>query len=262
MSFSRVNEFGRSRSLSLPTQNLSSYSQKRGRNNPNSVRVFAEGEDSEATSLLRADEIENCRQVYFRYYDPKYGRISLWQLRKALKDLEIQPAEEELFKIIQTIEESENMLYHQQQQYHGLISPTSSSYNNGGTTSRLSKSLVTGESHFQKFLNKGSTVERTGTIDFEQFLAIVVNQRKQDRPIHDNDTLSAFVAMGGNSDRTGAIQTEKLTAACEEFGLTIDIDSLIKEVDDDGNGTVDFDEFTMMMRSNKSDGDDEDNEIE
>ena len=69
--------------------------------------------------------------------------------------------------------------------------------------------------------------------------------------------MSAFVAMGGNSDRTGAIQTEKLTAACQEFGLTIDIDALIREVDDDGNGTVDFDEFTMMMSTSKFEEDDD-----
>ena len=67
--------------------------------------------------------------------------------------------------------------------------------------------------------------------------------------------------MGGNSDRTGAIQTDKLTAACQEFGLTIDINALIREVDDDGNGTVDFDEFTMMMSTNKyGEEDDEYNE--
>ena len=70
--------------------------------------------------------------------------------------------------------------------------------------------------------------------------------------------VSAFVAMGGNSDRTGAIQTDKLTKACQEFGLTIDIDALIREVDDDGNGTVDFDEFTMMMSANKYGEEDDD----
>jgi hypothetical protein len=38
-----------------------------------------------------------------------------------------------------------------------------------------------------------------------------------------------------------------LRKACFEFGLTIDIDALISEIDFDNNGFIDFDEFTALI---------------
>jgi Ca2+-binding EF-hand superfamily protein len=62
----------------------------------------------------------------------------------------------------------------------------------------------------------------------------------------DVDTLRAFVALGGGGDRTGDISTEDLRQTCKHFQLTIDIDAMIKEVDEDGSGTVDYSEFQSM----------------
>ena len=36
--------------------------------------------------------------------------------------------------------------------------------------------------------------------------------------------MDAFIALGGNADRTGEISTEKLRAIIKDFGLPIDID--------------------------------------
>ena len=36
--------------------------------------------------------------------------------------------------------------------------------------------------------------------------------------------VDAFIALGGNADKTGEISTEKLRGIVKEFGLTIDID--------------------------------------
>lgn len=36
-------------------------------------------------------------------------------------------------------------------------------------------------------------------------------------------TVDAFVALGGNEDKTGEISVEKLKMVINEFGLTIDI---------------------------------------
>ena len=36
--------------------------------------------------------------------------------------------------------------------------------------------------------------------------------------------VDAFIALGGNSDKSGEISTEKLRAIIKDFGLTIDID--------------------------------------
>ena len=118
-------------------------------------------EDDETSNLLRTDEINNCRQIFKKYQSSvNFGRISLWDLRKALRELEIQPAEDELFKIIESIQEQE-------------MKP-------------VSPSAFPHDIQVKKL--PLFTLQKTGTIDFEQFLSIVVSQKKQDRPIHDNET--------------------------------------------------------------------------
>ncbi|KAF0983136.1 hypothetical protein FDP41_011114 [Naegleria fowleri] len=102
-------------------------------------------------------------------------------------------------------------------------------------------------------------------VTIQELVNLIENQKKQDRPVHDNETVSAFVAMGGNFDRTGVISTEKLKGAVMEFGFTVDIEGIIRDVDDDGNGTVDFDEFCQMINMKGAEeelDDDEDEEKE
>ena len=54
----------------------------------------------------------------------------------------------------------------------------------------------------------------------------------------EGDTVLAFVALGGQPDKGGVISAERLRATCKEFGLTIDIDGLIKQYDADGSGEI------------------------
>ena len=61
----------------------------------------------------------------------------------------------------------------------------------------------------------------------------------------DSDTVEAFVALGGNPDRSGEISTDKLRAVIQEFQLTIDIDKLIADTDKDGSGQIDYEEFKV-----------------
>eukprot|EP00759_Apiculatamorpha_spiralis_P047553 PhF_6_TR43160/c0_g1_i3/m.66096 len=63
----------------------------------------------------------------------------------------------------------------------------------------------------------------------------------------DRDTVDAFVATGGNRDKTGIVQGQLLSQRCKEFQLTIDIDRLLSEIDEDGNGTVDYHEFETLL---------------
>ena len=89
--------------------------------------------------------------------------------------------------------------------------------------------------------------DNSGEIEFSEFLRVIENQHENDAAKNDeSDTIQAFIALGGNEDKTGTISTEKLTAVCTEFGLTIDINALIKEFDADGSGEVDYDEFKDM----------------
>ncbi len=55
--------------------------------------------------------------------------------------------------------------------------------------------------------------------------------------------------MGGLGDKTGEISTGLLRSTIVQFGLTIDIDQLIKETDLDGSGFIDYEEFKFMLKS-------------
>ena len=83
-------------------------------------------------------------------------------------------------------------------------------------------------------------VHNKGLIEFEYVLRIF--QKKRQAEVYgenDQDTLDAYVAIGGPSDKSGHIQGELLVKIIkEEFDLPIDIEQLIREVDDSGNGEI------------------------
>ena len=98
--------------------------------------------------------------------------------------------------------------------------------------------------------------------------------------------MDAFIALGGSADKTGNVSADKLRTIIKDFGLTIDIDRLIREVspgtasfcpaliwpsdrcllcdraltramrvvrpaqvDTDHSGLIDYQEFAVMMKS-------------
>mmetsp|Transcript_13119 Transcript_13119/g.31022 ORF Transcript_13119/g.31022 Transcript_13119/m.31022 type:complete len:148 (-) Transcript_13119:128-571(-) len=90
--------------------------------------------------------------------------------------------------------------------------------------------------------------DNSGEIEFSEFLKVIENQKVSAAQVSDEtDTVEAFVALGGNTDKSGEISTEKLRTVVKEFGLTIDLDRLIREIDTDGSGKVDYEEFKAMM---------------
>jgi calmodulin len=88
-------------------------------------------------------------------------------------------------------------------------------------------------------------------LSFESFQLLVqaLRSNQDARPASDAAIVEAFVALGGNKDRSGQVSTELLRHVVrEEFALPIDIDRLIQEADLDGGGFIDFDEFSVMLR--------------
>lgn len=62
--------------------------------------------------------------------------------------------------------------------------------------------------------------------------------------------MDAFVAMGGEPDGEGCVDAKKLIKTIkEEFQMTIDIEKLIDEIDEDGSGEIEFDEFKALLQS-------------
>ncbi|KPA73745.1 hypothetical protein ABB37_09648 [Leptomonas pyrrhocoris] len=62
----------------------------------------------------------------------------------------------------------------------------------------------------------------------------------------DDDTLRAFVALGGEEDGNGEIAAATLRDVVRGFGLTIDIDAMIRTVDVHHSGMLDYVDFCAL----------------
>eukprot|EP00747_Dinoflagellata_sp_TGD_P163694 gnl/TRDRNA2_/TRDRNA2_182651_c0_seq1.p1 gnl/TRDRNA2_/TRDRNA2_182651_c0~~gnl/TRDRNA2_/TRDRNA2_182651_c0_seq1.p1 ORF type:complete len:149 (-),score=62.16 gnl/TRDRNA2_/TRDRNA2_182651_c0_seq1:92-538(-) len=89
----------------------------------------------------------------------------------------------------------------------------------------------------------------TGEIEFAEFLQAFEKQRGGAQVLEDDlDTLDAFVALGGNLDRSGFIDTQRLVHVVkDEFGMTIKIERLIEELDKDKDNKINFSEFAALF---------------
>jgi len=77
---------------------------------------------------------------------------------------------------------------------------------------------------------------------------MVLLKRENERGSSDADLLDAYVAMGGDEDGGGCVDADMLIKTIkEQFEMTIDIEALIKEVDEDGSGEIEFDEFKELL---------------
>ena len=66
----------------------------------------------------------------------------------------------------------------------------------------------------------------------------------------ESELLDAYVAMGGDEDGGGCVDAKKLIETIKhEFQMTIDIEQLIEEIDEDGSGEIEFDEFRQLLAS-------------
>lgn len=66
----------------------------------------------------------------------------------------------------------------------------------------------------------------------------------------ETELLDAYVAMGGEADGGGCVDANKLIQTIkDEFQMTIDIEKLIEEIDEDGSGEIEFDEFKALLTS-------------
>ena len=61
--------------------------------------------------------------------------------------------------------------------------------------------------------------------------------------------------MGGQPDGEGFIDAQKLIRIIkDEFEMTIDIEKLIADIDEDGSGEIEYDEFRNLLSSSDWDG--------
>lgn len=92
------------------------------------------------------------------------------------------------------------------------------------------------------------------SINFTEFLEVIARQKELAETNEDSDVMDAWVAVGGDRPLEGGgkpkgiVDTDKLVKIVKhDFGLTIDIEKLVEQIDLDGSGTVDFDEFRQLL---------------
>jgi Ca2+-binding EF-hand superfamily protein len=85
-------------------------------------------------------------------------------------------------------------------------------------------------------------IDSSGTIDFEEFKALMVSYQG-DRQSRLKLAFSVF-----DQDGSGQITADELRSVMSQFGLTDqELDDIIKEVDHDGDASIDFDEFCKLV---------------
>ena len=90
--------------------------------------------------------------------------------------------------------------------------------------------------------------DNSGAIEFQEFLNVMENKKRAESIGDGAEILAAYVACGGNPDKTGHVDRRTITRIIkDDFGLDIDIEKLIDGVDTDGSGEMEFDEFELLL---------------
>merc|ERR1712071_468487 len=86
-------------------------------------------------------------------------------------------------------------------------------------------------------------------IDFDEFL-ILMSSKKPSSDDPDKELRDAFAVF--DDDNSGSISREELKKLMKNLGQSLsdgELDAMMDEVDTDGNGEIDFNEFKSMMQS-------------
>ncbi|XP_050366582.1 calcium-dependent protein kinase 26 [Argentina anserina] len=93
-------------------------------------------------------------------------------------------------------------------------------------------------------LMEAADVDNSGTIDYGEFIAATVHLNKLEREEH---LVAAFRYF--DKDSSGYITVDELQQACAEHNMTdVLLEDIIKEVDQDNDGRIDYGEFVAMMQ--------------
>ncbi|XP_020681977.1 calcium-dependent protein kinase 17-like, partial [Dendrobium catenatum] len=86
-------------------------------------------------------------------------------------------------------------------------------------------------------------IDNSGTIDYGEFLAATMHLHKVER---EDNLFAAFSYF--DKDGSGYITYDELQKACEEFGMNdVHLEDTIREIDQDNDGRIDYNEFVDMM---------------
>ncbi|KAE8689961.1 Calcium-dependent protein kinase 2 [Hibiscus syriacus] len=98
------------------------------------------------------------------------------------------------------------------------------------------------ESEFRALM-QAADINNSGTIDYQEFIAATMHLNMIER---EENLLAAFSYF--DRDGSGYITQDELQKACQEFGIDdIHLDEIMREVDQDNDGRIDYKEFEAMM---------------
>ncbi|KAL2481749.1 Calcium-dependent protein kinase 20 [Abeliophyllum distichum] len=93
-------------------------------------------------------------------------------------------------------------------------------------------------------LMQAADIDNSGTIDYGEFVAAMLHLNKIQKEDHMFAAFSYF-----DKDGSGYITQDELQQACEQFGLgDVHLEEIIREVDQDNDGRIDYSEFVAMMQ--------------
>ncbi|PON89895.1 Serine/threonine protein kinase [Trema orientale] len=93
-------------------------------------------------------------------------------------------------------------------------------------------------------LMEAADVDNSGTIDYGEFIAATVHLNKLEREEH---LIAAFRKF--DKDGNGYITVDEIQQACVEHNMTdVFFEDIIREVDQDNDGRIDYGEFVAMMQ--------------
>mmetsp|Transcript_21626 Transcript_21626/g.48196 ORF Transcript_21626/g.48196 Transcript_21626/m.48196 type:complete len:101 (-) Transcript_21626:162-464(-) len=86
-------------------------------------------------------------------------------------------------------------------------------------------------------------------IYFDEFCKILQDIKFPQENDEESEFSNAFNALGGEStDPESFINKERLIKIIrDEFRMTIDIEKLIDEIDEDGSGKIEYEEFKKLL---------------
>ncbi|KAM3306095.1 calcium-dependent protein kinase 11 [Capsicum chacoense] len=159
-----------------------------------------------------------------QFYDMnKFKKMALRVIAERLSEEEIGGLRQ-LFKMIDT-DNSGTITYEELK--HGL--------------KRVGSDLTESEI---KALMSAADFDNNGTIDYGEFIAATLHLNKMER---EENLLAAFSYF--DKDGSGYITIDELQQAFQEFGLgDVKLEEIIKEIDIDNDGRIDYGEFATMMK--------------
>ncbi|MED6106193.1 Calcium-dependent protein kinase 25 [Stylosanthes scabra] len=98
-------------------------------------------------------------------------------------------------------------------------------------------------------LMQAADVDKSGTIEYGEFIAATLHLNKVKREDHLVTAFSFF-----DKDGSGYITQDEIQQACEEFGMEdVSLDEIIREADQNNDGRIDYNEFVAMMQRGDAD---------